>query len=104
MNNFGTRVSSWLHFDQIMMQFIINKMRHIKHLTTICWFITYMYVDFMNNAPKLKIIITKKVRNRMQIFGWKLHFAINTRTQKIKVHSIEPRTDVSHKCYMEGCI
>lgn len=36
MNNFGTRMSSWLHFDQVMMQFIINKMRHIKHLTTIC--------------------------------------------------------------------
>lgn len=33
MNNFGIRVSSWL---QVMMQFIINKMRHIKHLTTIC--------------------------------------------------------------------
>ena len=40
----------------------------------------------------------------MQIFGWKLNFAINKRTQKINVHSIEPSTDVSHKCYREGCI
>ena len=40
----------------------------------------------------------------MQVFGWKRHFAINIRIQKINVHSIEPKTDVSHKCYREGCI